>query len=414
MIFEFIFSFGLVTPLLLVFRPETIYRESATHQDRGIPRLLRWIHGLVLRKPGLILSLCVAVALWGAWRSRDVKVETNLVEWFQSSSPVRRDAEFIQKNMSGIMSLDLFLESNTAEAFRDPATVAFLERLQTQVKNVAGVDTAISLVDYLKEMNKSFHNEDSAFYKIPSTRVMLDQYLLLYSADDLDDYVTPDFRRTRICLRIRTTSTSFHARVLKEIESIIQKEHWPGVTVKLSGDVLIQVRTLHTLVGEQLQNVLSAVGTIWLVMAVVLGSLGMAALFLVPNLFPILINFGIMGALGISLDTGTSLIAAAAFGVIVDDTVHFFIRFQELRRQGKPYFPALEEVSNEKGEASTSSFLILCAGFGVLALSQFRPIMFFGVLNVVVMVVGFAGDQLLLKSLMVLWGKRKSHSPTPS
>ena len=147
-------------------------------------------------------------------------------------------------------------------------------------------------------------------------------------------------------------------------------------------------------------------------MVVVLRSWGMAGLFLVPNLFPILINFGVMGFLGIPLDTGTSLIAAAAFGVIVDDTVHFFVRFQELRAKGQPYFEALQEVSYEKGEASTSSFLVMCAGFGVLSLSGFRPIMYFGILNVLVLVVGFFGDQFLLKSVMVLWGRRKALSPS--
>lgn len=112
-----------------------------------------------------------------------------------------------------------------------------------------------------------------------------------------------------------------------------------------------------------------------------------------------------MGALGIPLDTGTSLIAAAAFGVIVDDTVHFFTRFQELRAGGLAYFDALRDVSFEKGEASASSFLVMCAGFGVLSLSAFRPIMYFGLLNVAVLMVGFVGDQIFLKSLMVLWGK---------
>ncbi len=142
-------------------------------------------------------------------------------------------------------------------------------------------------------------------------------------------------------------------------------------------------------------------------MVLVLRSIGWASLFLVPNLFPILINFGIMGFSGITLDSGTSLIAAAAFGVIVDDTVHFFTRFKELREQGWAYFDAIRSVSFEKGEASTSSFFVMCVGFGVLSLSQFRPIMYFGILNVVVLLVGFVGDQFFLKSILVLWGKSR-------
>lgn len=105
----------------------------------------------------------------------------------------------------------------------------------------------------------------------------------------------------------------------------------------------------------------------------VLRSAGMATLFLVPNLFPIVLNFGIMGTFGIAIDTGTALIAATAFGIIVDDTVHFFTRFAQRRREGWAYSVALEDVTHEKGEAAISSFAILALGFGVLTLSHFSP-----------------------------------------
>lgn len=408
MVFEFIFSFGLVTPLLLFFNPEKIYRETATHQRRLIPRLLRAIHAGVSRHPGRILLLCVGALVWGAWECRHLKAETNLIEFFQPTARVRQDADFVKSHLAGIMPVDIFLEGESAGTFREPATLEFIDRLQTRVTSVPGVDTATSIVDYFKEMNKSFHNEDPAYFRPPATRRLADQYLLLYSANDLDDFVTGDFRRARIMIRLHSTSTRVNEGVLKEIEEIVRQEPFAGIHIRIGGDAPVHIETARTLVGGQVQNVVSAVFTIWLVMAIVLRSMGMAGVFLVPNLFPILINFGLMGTLGISLDTGTSLIAAAAFGVIVDDTVHFFVRFQELRAKGLPYFAVLQDVSYEKGEASTSSFLVMCAGFGVLSLSGFRPIMYFGLLNVGVLLLGFIGDQFLLKSLMVLWGRRKS------
>jgi predicted RND superfamily exporter protein len=415
MIFEFIFTFGIVAPLLLTFRTETIYRQTVVHQRRLIPRLLRWIFGVVSRNPRFTLFLCGLILAWGAWECRQLRAETDLIANFKSSAQVRQDAEFVKDHLAGIMPFDLFLEGDTAGLFREPAALQSMERLQNKVKRIPGVDTATSLVDYFNEMNKSFHNEDPAYYRPTSSRRMADQYLLLYNADELEDFVTPDYRHARIVLRLKSTSTRVNAEVLKEVERLIREEPFPGIQVRVSGDGPVHIETARVLVGEQVRNVFSAVFWIWVVMAVVLRSLGMAGFFLVPNLFPIAVNFGIMGAFGIPLDSGTSLVAAAAFGIIVDDTVHFFTRFQDVRAKGLPYFRALEEVSLEKGEASTSSFLVLCIGFGVLTLSGFLPIMYFGLLNGVVLLVGFIGDQFLLKSVLVLWGKKKhSLSASPS
>lgn len=100
-----------------------------------------------------------------------------------------------------------------------------------------------------------------------------------------------------------------------------------------------------------------------------------------------------MGVLGIPLDTGTSLIAASAFGIIVNDAVHFFVAFQDRRRRGLSVALALEETAFEKGESAVSSFLIMSIAFGVLVLSHFQPIMYFGLLNVFILIVGLVGTK---------------------
>jgi len=105
------------------------------------------------------------------------------------------------------------------------------------------------------------------------------------------------------------------------------------------------------------------------------------------------------------LDTGTSLIAASAFGIIVDDTVHFFVGLSERRKHSKTLAQALEETTYEKGEASLSSTVILGSAFGVLTLSHFQPIQMFGLLNLLILGVGIAGDQLFLKSVLTLWAR---------
>ncbi len=120
-----------------------------------------------------------------------------------------------KKNLSGTGSLDVYLKTDI-DGFKDPKKLYFIEKLQDFINKIHGVDKVISLNDYLKEMNKSFHNEDPKWYKIPDSRNMISQYLLLFDISTLDDFVTESFDETRLSIRL-----SEHASSKQKI--IIQK-----------------------------------------------------------------------------------------------------------------------------------------------------------------------------------------------
>lgn len=401
MFFEFIFTFGLIAPLLLLFKPETIYHDEK-HNERFIPRLVRQVHQLVFRIPGKVLVVGLVLLALGGWASSRVLVDTDLTKYFRASHAHRKAMVFVRENLTGINTLEISFRSPDNNTFRDPAQLRRVEEIQKRALGVPGVDTGFSVVDYLKEMNKSFHNENPSFYHLPDTRRMVDQYLLLYGADDLDEFVTPGWNWTRIRLRLTKNGSHESKIIIDEINRRIADLADPAVETRVVGGALDLAKTAHVLVTDQIKNIASAVGTIWLVMTLVLRSPRMALLFLVPNLFPIVLNFGLMGALGIPLNTGTSLIAAAAFGIIVDDTVHFFVRLREWRQAGTPLTESLEIVTFEKNEASLSSAVILSSGFAVLMLGEFIPVVHFGLLNLFVLASGMAGDMFFLKSLFAM------------
>jgi hypothetical protein len=121
---------------------------------------------------------------------------------------------------------------------------------------------------------------------------------------------------------------------------------------------------------------------------------------MIPNLFPILLNFGIMGLFNIPLDTGTALIAAVALGIAVDDTIHFLTDYQRRRAQGVPIMETLQGVIQDKGRAIISSSMILTIGFGVLVLSRFMPVVHFGLLCAVIMITALIGDLVLMPAMI--------------
>lgn len=109
MVFEFVFTFGIMTPLLLAFRPETLYHEAESHKRRMIPRLIRGVHGFVFGHARWVLVLCLAAMAWGAWECRRLKAETNLIQFFHPTATVRQDVDFVINHLAGFMPLDIFM-----------------------------------------------------------------------------------------------------------------------------------------------------------------------------------------------------------------------------------------------------------------------------------------------------------------
>jgi predicted RND superfamily exporter protein len=404
MFFEFIVTFGVVAPLLVYFRPNRVYHDPVVHTEREIPKFVRWLHGGITRRPWLPLLLCVGAMGWASWSSRDLKINTNLEELFRANSPLRQDIRYVRENLAGMEPVNVVFQS-TPETFNDPAVLSLLEKIENEIQADPRIHSVLSFADYLKEMNKAFHAENPSQYRLPKNKKLLAQYLLLYGRDDLDDFVTPGFGTTRFMIRAHAPSSNEARALINDLQVILDRHRIPDVKATITGSVALGVRTMEVMVDDQVNNIGQTVIVIWMVMVLVLRSWGLAFLFLLPNLFPILINFGVMGFFGIPLDTGTALIAASAFGIIVDDTVHFFISYNDLRKRGYSVGLAVQETSFEKGEATVSSFAILGIAFGVLTLSHFQPIQFFGLLNAMILIVGMVGDQIFLKSIFALYAR---------
>jgi predicted RND superfamily exporter protein len=143
-------------------------------------------------------------------------------------------------------------------------------------------------------------------------------------------------------------------------------------------------------------------------MFMALRSVRTGALSLVPNVLPIAINFGIMGALGIPLNTSTALISVVALGIAVDDTIHYLTEYKRRRAENHTLREALHLVTLEKGKGICASTAILFISFSVLMLSQFVPTISFGGLSAVIMLTAWIGDMVVLPSIMLAFSAKSA------
>jgi len=400
MLFEFLYSFFLLPPLLLLFKPEKIYQEYQA--QRGITLLLHKLYDFVhnYRWP-VAISGCIIIITAACFSTR-IKVETNLIDFFKKSSPLRQSLDFVENRLGGVDSLDISVRAEKDDAFKDPANLKVLEAIQQYVASLKGVDHTISFVDFLKDMNESFHEEDHKYYTIPESKEMVAQYLLLYDSEDIEDVITTNFDHARIAIRISEHRSSEHALLVNEIRRFIDTIDHTGLEIRVTGRALKDVNTIDAIVKGQVYSLALATAIICFIMFLALRSFSIGILSIIPNLFPIMLNFGIMGAMGIPLDTGTALIAAVAIGIAVDDTIHFLSEYRSKRGQGTSIPMAVRSVMFLKGRAIISSSVILCIGFGVVILSSFRPTMNFGMLTAIIMITALIGDIVFLPAIIML------------
>ena len=401
MIFEFFYAFFLIPPILRFSPSKWVFRDFSKKQD-FISRSTEKIYYFTKRYTFKLLLFFIILSLLSIWGASKVKVETDLNRFFMPSTKEYKDLMFVEKNLCGTGSLDVYLKTDV-EGFKNPKKLYYIERVQNYISKIPGVDKVISLNDYLKEMNKSFHNEDEKWYRIPDTKNMVSQYLLLFDISTIDDLVTESFDETRISIRLSVHSSSKQKIIVKKIEKFLIKNTPPDITAKVTGRALQQVIIIDALVNSQIKSLLYAGITISIIMIIVFRSITIGIISLIPNIFPILLNFAIMGILGITLNTATALISAVAIGIAVDDTIHFLTEYLKLRRKQKISIQnAVERTLKNKGRAIISSSIILFFGFAVLVTSKFHPTFDFGMLTSIIMITALIGDLLFLPCILMV------------
>jgi len=399
MFFEFTFAFTLIPCLLLRFDETKIF--TVNHSETNTGKFLEKIVCLVQTRYRLINIGAVVIVIISLWAASTIKVETNLLDYFKKKSPIRIDTEFVEKNLSGIATLDISLKSQTPGAFKAPESIKLIETIQTFINTIQGVDKTISFANFIKDMNQSFHNESREYYKVPDSRELVAQYLLMYDSDDIDDFMNDSYDISRIAVRVAAHSTLDHKRIMSDIRQFIDRIDHHGIDIRLTGRIVQDVNIIDAIVNGQVSSLVSAAGVIAIIMVIVLKSVKLGVVSLVPNLFPIALNFGIMGIAGIHLNTATALIAALALGIATDDTVHFLTELRNYLAQGIDEADALGRVIKEKGSGILAASAILAIGFGVMVMSSFVPTVYFGLLSAIIMVIAPFGDLLILPSVIL-------------
>lgn len=374
----------------------------------GLNRASEWTGQMVVSwyKPILVASLVIlALCAYGAMQ---VKVETNLLEYFRDGSKIRRDTDFVDSRLGGVNTLEVSLHSSQPEYFLDPAHLKKIEDISNYLQSIEVVSKTTSLVDFLKQMNQAFHADQQQYHVLPDSRELVAQYLLLYDGDELSNFVDRDYSWVRLSARVTEHSSMELEQIIVDIDRYLRQTiDDPAIAVNITGKTFLVNKLVKSIVESQVKSLSAAFAVIFLVLILVFRSIKLGFISIIPNAVPIIMNFGIMGFVGIPLNTATAIISAVALGIAVDDTIHFLTAYQQQRANGAERPEAIRASLNEKFSPLLSTSLILVFGFGILIFSSFVPTVQFGLLCALIMMTAVIGDVVILPAVLMVGARRK-------
>ncbi len=380
-------------------------KNEASGIDRWIDTLLARIVTLNLRyqKPclwgiGTVIAVClVGISL--------IRVETNPVSFFKTSTPVSQNFHDIYQQMSGSFPMHVVMSGPAEDYFEDPSNVMELARLQTFLSSIEDVDKTISFADYIKLVNYTYNRFDPEYYALPEDRyelrMLVNNFKVLLGNDLLKSFMSPDLRQANILMLTHIASSRQFLETKTAILDHVAVDLDHELTWNVTGLGMVTAASSHLLTIGQAKSLSISLVLIFGVMVALFLSAKVGLIAVVPNLFPIIMNFGIMGLFGIPLSVATSLIASIAIGLAVDDTIHYLVRYNREFKKDLDKDRAMRATLTAVGRPIIFTSLTIGFGFSVLLFSHFQPTAIFGILMVITMVCALIGDLILLPTLMM-------------
>ncbi|MFH1102193.1 MAG: MMPL family transporter [Pseudomonadota bacterium] len=413
--FAFFSSFGMISLLILIFTflPAAFSLVPASKtREKGkttISRATEWFCEKVaevnINKQKVVYPVLGCITLFCAAGIFMVRVETNPVEFFKKDSAISRNFHDIYRHLSGSFPVHVNIESTTENAFEDPKMIKEIGRIQSFLDRLPGVDKSISFADYLKVVNYAMNQFDAKYYSLPEdafeVRMLINNYKIMLGEDMLWGFVSRDFSKMNILLLTHLSSSDDFLKIKARIQEYVRKDCPKNLSSDVTGIGVVISASGHILTTGQVKSLFLTMSVIFLIMFLLFLSFKVGLIAIVPNVFPIVVLFGIMGWLRIELSAATSLIASIAIGLAVDDTIHYLVCFNREFKKVLNDEQALRQTLKKIGSSMIFTTLLISSGFTVLIFSNFKPTMLFGILMVITMISALAGDLLLTPSLML-------------
>jgi predicted RND superfamily exporter protein len=391
----------LLVPALLYYAPVPARppahaeAEEPSRLTAGVFAIGRW--SVRNRKLTLVLAGCVFVVFASAIRT--LEVDNDVIRFFRHDSEIRQRADDVHERLAGSFILYVIVDTHREGGAIEPDTLTKIAALQGMLSHEDRVDKTFAVTDFLETINREMNGGDDAFFVLPHSKDLAAQYLVMLHETDTEKYVSSDYSAANVIVRHDITSTRKTADLVERIDAYAA-EHMRGLEVRVTAETILTTNAADAISVNMLQDLALTIVVVGIICSLFFMSVRAGLLSLIPNVLPVAIGFGLLGIFGVPINIGTSLIAAIAIGIAIDDTVHYMARnAMELDRHHEPEAAMIATVRAE-GPAIVTTAFALSGGFLVLVMSSFMPLVEFGAVSAMTMMIALVADLTVTPALM--------------
>ena len=377
----------------------------------------------VARHAWLTVAATLAiVAGAGALGSR-VKINSySVLETFSEENPAVQTLRLVERQLAGIMPLEISLKADDSGEFLEPAVFHRVLEIERGARQLPGVLSVLSYADLFHVIlqhgpRRRMSETDQELAPAGKTgRLRLvrtaDFVARFHEAFHYDSFMSPDGKRARIRLRLQEIGSRQTLELIHELEARLREAFPPGggIAARLTGEACVNAFALTTLIRDLFWSLVTASLVIFTLIAVEFRSLRAGLIAALPNLTPLLITLGYMGLRGYDMNVANVIVFTICLGLADDNTIHFLYRFREELEVDGDVTRAIQRAFRGTGRAIVATSLLLAAGMAVLMVSNFVPTRRFAELTCVTILGNLLGVLLLLPACLVLAWKPAGES----
>lgn len=400
----------IMLPALLAITPIKIKKPDVdSGKIKVMDTILIAIGNFSSGNPKKIVVVSMALMVLSVAFMLDLKFSHHQKNIFPPEMPTRQDQEFIDSNLKGAASVEVVLDTGKENGLYQPELLHRLDRLAEELSGIREGEIFVgkvrSINDILKETNQALHANDPAFYTIPDEQALIAQELLLFEnsgSDDLEKITDSTFSKTRVSIKIPFMEVLLTEKVSDDIYNRFRNSFDGLASVTVTGMSPMMGKTVAAAIRSMSKSYIVAFFVITIMMIILVGDVKLGLLSMIPNILPIFLVMGIMGAFGVYIDLNALMIGSIAIGMVVDDTMHFvynFRRYYELTGDART---AVRDTLLSAGRALLITSLVLAASFFTLLFATFTSTHKFGFFTGLVILAALLANFIVTPALVVL------------
>jgi uncharacterized protein len=394
-------------PIIFSYLPEPKKRHTKHLENARIKRIVDkldwWVHN---RRP-VIYLITVLVVILSFVGLNNIRTTGYMVDDLPQHDPVLVDLKFFEKHFNGVMPFEIVVDTRQKGGVMKLGTLVKIDELQQLLSTYPEFSKPVSLAELIKFSTQAFFNGKPSWYRLPNEYEI--RSIIPYvpksggNQDVLRNFIDKKKQLTRITVQMADVGSARMEELKDELSVKINEIFSPDeYDVTITGKSVIFLKGTKYLVDNLILSVLLAIAVISILMSLMFMSFRMVLISLVPNLIPLLLTGGLMGYFGIPLKPSTILVFSIAFGISVDNTIHFLAKYrQDLKITQWNISRTITMALQETGVSMIYTSCVLFFGFFIFTASNFGGTKSLGILISITLLFALFSNLMLLPSFLL-------------